>query len=130
MRQAAPSLDTFEQAKRQLRELTPPQLLILSYIFLSLLGTLLLKLPAATTQPTTWMQALFTSVSASTITGLVVVDTGAQFTLFGQIVILFLIQCGGLGLMTFGIFPVHLTRGDLSLGQRIAVGDEIGRAHV
>jgi trk system potassium uptake protein TrkH len=123
--QAAPSFDTFEQAKKQLRELTPPQLLLLSYVFLSVLGTLLLKLPAATTQPLTWMQALFTSVSASTITGLVVVDTGSHFTLFGQLVLLFLIQAGGLGLMTFGVFLVHLTRGDLSLGNRIAVGDAL-----
>lgn len=123
--QAAPSYEPFEQAKKQLRELTPPQLLILSYIFLSLLGTLLLKLPAATTQPITWMQALFTSVSASTITGLAVVDTGTHFTVFGQVVMLLLIQLGGLGLMTFGVFLVHLTRGDLSLGNRIAVGDAL-----
>ena len=123
--QAAPSFDTFEQAKKQLRELTPPQLLILSYIALSLLGTLLLKLPASTTQPITWVQAFFTSVSASTITGLTVVDTGAHFTLFGQGMLLLLIQAGGLGLMTFGVFLVHLTRGDLSLGNRIAVGDAL-----
>lgn len=123
--QDTPTFDTFEQAKKQLRELTPPQLLMLSYVALSLLGTLLLKLPAATTQPLTWVQALFTSVSASTITGLVVVDTGTHFTLFGQGVLLFLIQAGGLGLMTFGVFLVHLTRGDLSLGNRIAVGDAL-----
>lgn len=125
--QDTPTFDTIEQAKKQLRELTPPQLLILSYLFLAVLGTILLKLPASTTQPLTWMQALFTSVSASTITGLVVVDTGTHFTMFGQIVLLILIQAGGLGLMTFGVFLVHLTRGDLSLGNRIAVGDALNQ---
>ncbi len=125
--QDSPTFETLEQAKKQLRALTPPQLLLLSYIMLSLFGTLLLKLPAATTQPLSWTQALFTSVSASTITGLAVVDTGSHFTVFGQMVLLLLIQLGGLGLMTFGIFLVHLTSGTLSLGNRIAVGDALSQ---
>lgn len=68
-----------------------------------MLGTVLLKLPIATTEPITWIQSLFTATSAITVTGLVVVDTGTAFTPFGQVVIAFLIQCGGLGLMTFAI---------------------------
>ncbi|MDQ9172025.1 hypothetical protein Q8A64_16540 [Oxalobacteraceae bacterium R-40] len=95
MREASPSVLSIEHAKRQILELTPPQALILSFIGLSLLGTVLLKLPIASTQPTTWMQALFTAVSAATVTGLAVVDTGTHFTLFGQSVLLILIQLGG-----------------------------------
>lgn len=125
--QDTPTFDTLEQAKKQLRALNPPQLLLLSYIALSLLGTLLLKLPASTTQPLSWTQALFTSVSASTVTGFAVVDTGSHFTVFGQMVLLMLIQLGGLGLMTFGVFLVQLTSGELSLGNRIAVGDALNQ---
>ncbi|WP_244178319.1 TrkH family potassium uptake protein [Marinobacter shengliensis] len=63
----------------------------------------MLKLPVATVEPVTWMEAAFTATSAVTVTGLVVVDTGSQYTLFGQLVILALIQLGGLGLMTFAV---------------------------
>ncbi|MAQ99566.1 MAG: Ktr system potassium transporter B, partial [Oceanospirillaceae bacterium] len=73
------------------------------FLLLILLGTALLKLPVATTAPISWLDAAFTATSAVTVTGLTVVDTGTQFTLFGQLVILGLIQLGGLGLMTFAV---------------------------
>ncbi|MDD2497825.1 MAG: potassium transporter TrkG [Desulfitobacteriaceae bacterium] len=79
----------------------PGQLLVAAYGAVSLLGTLLLMLPWATVQPgtTSLLQAWFTSMSALTVTGLVVVNTGEHWTMFGQTVILLLIQVGGLGLM-------------------------------
>lgn len=110
-----------QRAKAWALGLTPPQALVLSYIGLSFIGTLLLKLPDASHQPTSWLQALFTAVSASTVTGLVVVDTGTHFTLFGHWILLVLMQCGGLGLMTFGIIVIHLTRGQLALRHRAAL---------
>lgn len=76
------------RGKKWFLDLTPPQALILSYLGLSVLGALLLKLPAASHQPVSWLQALFTAVSASTVTGLVVVDTGTQFTLLGHWILL------------------------------------------
>lgn len=81
--------------------MNPPRLLLESFLVLIVLGACLLKLPFATVEPVTWMEAAFTATSAVTVTGLVVVDTGTQYTLFGQLVILTLIQLGGLGLMTF-----------------------------
>lgn len=86
--------------------LPPSWLIIGSFMGLWLVGSGLLMLPVAV-QPAYWtswnyLDALFTSVSATCVTGLVVVDTGAQFTLFGQAVILGLIQLGGLGIMIFG----------------------------
>ncbi|ARO87868.1 Ktr system potassium transporter B [Nitrosospira lacus] len=111
----------FQSIKKWILGLTPPQALALSYLGLSLIGTLLLKLPGASHQPVSWMQALFTAVSASTVTGLVVVDTGTYFTLFGHWILLILMQCGGLGLMTFGIIVIHLTRGQLALKHRAAL---------
>lgn len=79
--------------------LSLPELLLLGFMLLSSLGTLLLTLPSAADQPLTWHQALFTATSALTVTGLGVVDT-PSLTLFGQIVVLSLIQIGGLGFMT------------------------------
>jgi trk system potassium uptake protein TrkH len=113
--------------EKEILRLTPPQVLVLSFLALSLIGTLLLKLPIATHQPTSWMQALFTAVSASTVTGLVVVDTGTHFTLFGQWVLLILMQCGGLGLMTFGVFVIYLTSGQMTLRHRAALREALNQ---
>lgn len=67
-----------------------------------LIGTLLLSLPLAVkTGNPDLLTALFTSASAACVTGLVTVDTASHWTVFGQVVILLLIQIGGLGLMTF-----------------------------
>jgi trk system potassium uptake protein TrkH len=112
----------------QVMRLTPPQALILSFVGLSLAGALLLKLPFASNVPTSWMQALFTAVSASTITGLSVVDVGSHYTLFGQAVLLALIQLGGLGLLTFGVLIIHLSSGRLTLRNRAAMRDSFNQS--
>lgn len=116
------------QVERQVMRLTPPQALILSFVGLSLVGTLLLKLPIATHVPITWLQALFTAVSASTITGLTVIDVGVHFTLFGQWVLLVLIQLGGIGLLTFGVLIIHLASGRLTLRNRAALQDSFNQS--
>ncbi|MFK3935877.1 TrkH family potassium uptake protein [Alkalihalobacillus sp. NPDC078783] len=103
--------------KRVLFHRSPPQTLALGFFFIILVGTILLMLPIATHQPMTILDAFFTATSATTVTGLVVLDTGVDFTLFGQTVIMILIQIGGLGLMTFTIFIVLL------LGKRIGLKD-------
>ena len=99
-----PSL-TLEHTPKSGKKLfgAPPFILSVSFALLILVGTCLLKLPIATESPITWLQSLFTVTSAVTVTGLVVVDTGSVFTPFGQVIIALLIQCGGLGLMTFAI---------------------------
>lgn len=107
--------------EKQLFRLRPPQALFISFISLALLGAVLLKLPIASTTPTSWSQALFTAVSATTVTGLTLVDTGTHFTLFGQWVLLALMQLGGLGLMTFGLFVMYLARDRLSMEHRAVV---------
>jgi trk system potassium uptake protein TrkH len=86
-------------------------------------GTGLLLLPAATpeSQPLTFVDALFTATSAACVTGLVVRDTGTTFTLFGQVVILGLIQLGGLGIMTFSIVILSALGRRLSLASRSVV---------
>jgi trk system potassium uptake protein TrkH len=114
--------------EKKLLRLTPPQALLLSFVSLSLIGTLLLKLPAASTAPTSWSQAMFTAVSAATVTGLAVVDTGTHFTLFGQWILLVLIQCGGLGLMTFGVFIIYMLSNQFTLGQRAALSEALNQS--
>ncbi len=118
----------YGQVKRRVLHLTPPQALLTSFVGLSLVGMLLLKLPMASNVPTSWMQALFTAVSASTITGLSVVDIGSHFTLFGQWVLLALIQLGGIGLLTFGVLIIHLTSGRLTLRNRAAMQDSFNQS--
>ena len=73
--------------------------LCLGFLILILIGALFLMLPFSTTGSISFIDALFTATSAVCVTGLVVKDTGADFTIFGQTVILILIQLGGLGIM-------------------------------
>lgn len=72
-----------------------------------------------------WLDALFTATSAVCVTGLVVVDTGQEFTRAGQAVILMLIQMGGLGIMTFTSLTFFLWKKRVSLTDRIAVGQSL-----
>ena len=96
-------------------KLSPPAVLALGFMALIVTGTLLLLLPVATTAPLSLLQALFTATSAVTVTGLVVVDTGSHFSVFGQVVIAMLIQAGGLGFMTFAVVAA------ISLGTKIGL---------
>ncbi|SFQ19570.1 TrkH family potassium uptake protein [Hymenobacter arizonensis] len=82
----------------------PALLFIASFILLIVLGTGLLLLPRATTNGISPLDALFTASSAVCVTGLITVDTATAFTTFGKVVILVLIQLGGLGIMTFTSF--------------------------
>ncbi|WP_439437166.1 TrkH family potassium uptake protein [Salinivibrio costicola] len=115
-----PSISPVERKPKAGKKLlgAPPLILSGSFALLILLGTCLLKLPFATTAPISWIQSLFTATSAVTVTGLVVVDTGTQFTMFGQTVIALLIQCGGLGLMTFAIVTLIALGGRIGFLQR------------
>jgi trk system potassium uptake protein len=103
------------------RHLKPPQLVVLSFTLVIAAGTALLSLPAATRagEPLPVVDAFFTAVSATCVTGLAVVDTGSVFSTFGQLVILACIQVGGLGLMTFT--TVLLT----VFGRRLAIADRV-----
>lgn len=92
-----------KRLSQRFRRTPPPLILAGLYAVLIVIGAGLLKLPVATTVPITWSDALFTATSAVTVTGLVVLDTGADLSLFGQVVVASLIQLGGLGLMTFAV---------------------------
>ncbi len=91
--------------KSQQAVVSPTRLVVVSFVAVILVGTLLLMLPFATRDGSiTFLDALFTATSATCVTGLVVFDTYSKFTFWGQLIILILIQVGGLGLVTFTTF--------------------------
>jgi trk system potassium uptake protein len=96
---------------------------IFSFLFLILMGAGLLMMPNMITTPGSmrFIDALFMAASASCVTGLVVVDPGTYFTFSGQVVLLLLIQLGGLGILTFATFFVSLMRQGIGIKQHVAM---------
>ena len=101
-------------------KLTYVRIIAMGYLMVVLLGTFLLMLPAASRngKGIDFLSALFTATSATCVTGLVVVDTATQWTLLGQIIILVMIQIGGLGFMTMGVLLAMFLRKRISLRAR------------
>jgi len=113
-------------------KLSPVQLVLASFAGVILAGALLLMLPFASrshnfTDPVT---ALFTATSATCVTGLVVVDTYNYWSFFGQLVILLLIQVGGLGYMTIATFVLLGLRKRISLRERIVLKEGLNIPHL
>lgn len=107
----------------QIRRFSPSQLIALTFVGLILAGALLLMLPIASTDGSSlsFVDALFTATSASCVTGLVVVDTGTYFSVFGQLVVIALIQLGGLGLVLFATLFSVVMRKKIDLQSRLNI---------
>ncbi len=103
--------------------LNPAQLFVVSFIAMILIGALLLMLPNATYDGLSFIDALFTSTSAVCVTGLAVVDTSSYFTHFGHIIIITLIQIGGLGILTFASYFSYFFKGVSTLDNHIMLHD-------
>jgi len=114
------------------RQLSSWQFLTLGYLLILLLGSLLLSLPIASRAGTRtpYLDALFTATSATCVTGLAVVDTYLHWSLFGQIVILLLIQVGGLGFMTILTMVMLLLRKNVGLYQRQLIMQSAGNLNL
>lgn len=113
-----------DQRFRKFFQASPQRLLAGVFALAILAGALLLWLPCShRAGQVGLMDALFTSTSAVCVTGLAVADTGNDFNLFGQLVILLLIQVGGLGIMTFAALAFELGGARMPLAQRAAVED-------
>ena len=114
------------------RRLSSFQIIILGFAGVILLGALLLMLPLSTTAGcvTPFHEALFTATSAVCVTGLVVQDTGSYWSVFGQAVILTLIQIGGLGVVTVAASFALLSGRRISLMQRSTMQDAISAPKV
>ena len=106
--------------------MNPAAILLVGYLFLIMLGTIFLLLPkasASTERPISSLDALFTATSATCVTGLAVRDTSHDFSTTGQMMILFLIQLGGLGLITFTMFFTLLQQRFLGVRQTVFLRD-------
>ena len=108
-------------------KITPTKFIIIGYILIILTGALLLMLPISTmsSQSTPFHTAFFTATSATCVTGLVLHDTYTYWSFFGQLVILFLIQIGGLGFITLAIAAATFTRQKIGLKQRFLIQEAI-----
>lgn len=106
-----------------MRRLKPPQVVMLSFIIAILIGTAVLSLPQSSSDGASIgiVDAFFTATSATCVTGLIVKNTGIDFSRFGQLVILFLIQIGGLGIMTLSTFFAILLGRKLTLRENVVI---------
>ncbi len=113
-------------------KMTNVQIIAAGFALIALIGTILLMLPvsSASGEATPFMTALFTSVSASCVTGLVLVDTAVHWSFFGQLVILILIQLGGLGFMTVATFFLSFAKKNINLRKRSIMAESINTAHI
>lgn len=108
---------------------TPARILVTGFALIILLGSFLLMLPISNAdgQSLRFIDALFTATSATCVTGLVVVDTGTHFTVFGQVVILCLIQVGGLGFMTMATLFAFVLKKKISLKERLVLQEALNQ---
>ncbi len=113
--------------KKEKFELNPAQVLGLGFAAIIFIGTILLALPFASKDGTSIgiINALFTATSAVCVTGLVVVDTGTYWTIFGKSVILMLIQIGGLGFMTMATAGAFITGRKITLRNRVLMQEAL-----
>ena len=114
------------------QNISPMKLILGGYCAIILIGTMLLALPAATKGPggTAISDCFFTATSATCVTGLVRYDTFTHWTLFGQLVILMLLQIGGLGFMTVAISVMVVARRRISLNQRSIMQNSISAPQI
>lgn len=110
-------------------QLNPPRILALAFGGLILIGGILLNLPLASQNGASIgiINAIFTSASAVCVTGLVVVNTAKHWSLFGQVIIILLIQVGGLGLMTMATLVAMLMGKKITLKERLVIKEQLNQ---
>ena len=115
----------FDIAKKQRFTLSTTHIILLSFFIVILFGSVLLSLPISTSSGTSvkFIDALFTATTATCVTGLVTLPTFSTWSVFGQVVILFLIQIGGLGVITIMSGIMILFHKKMGIGDRILLQD-------
>lgn len=110
-------------------KMTPPQILVSGFAVIILLGGILLSLPVSSRSGLgmPFLDAVFTATSATCVTGLIVVDTGTHFNVFGQLVLLTLIQIGGLGFMTMATLIAMAFKKKISLKERLILQEAMNQ---
>ena len=112
-----------------INKMQPTQIMVLGFATIIIVGALLLNLPIATQSGESigFLDALFTSTSAVCVTGLVVVDTATYWSIFGQVVIIGLIQIGGLGFMTATTLFALLIKKKINLRERLLIQESLNQ---
>lgn len=112
-----------------LNSMDPAKVMVIVFASVVLLGALLLNLPIATKSGESigLLDALFTATSAVCVTGLIVVDTATYWSIFGQVVIITLIQIGGLGFMTIATMFALLTKKKINLRERLLIQESLNQ---
>ena len=108
-------------------KLNPPQVLALGFLSLIIIGSILLNLPIASSSGSSigYVNSLFTSASAVCVTGLTVLNTARDFTPFGQVIIITLIQFGGLGIMTLATVGYIIMGKKISFKERLMIKEQL-----
>ncbi len=121
-----------EKRKLPRRQLSQTQFIAYGFMVMIVIGTLLLMLPwsSKSGESQGFLDCLFTAVSASCVTGLIVADTWSNWTIFGQLVILTMIQIGGLGFVTIGVFISIVLRRKIGLKQRGLMQESVNTLHL
>lgn len=103
----------------------PARFIATGFLLAIFIGATLLYMPFSQTQPVSWIDCLFVATSAGTVTGLSTIDVGASFNMFGELVIVALIQVGGLGFMTVALMLLSLLGKKIGLKQRILLQESL-----
>ncbi len=111
-------------------KMSPPRFLVMSFMILIVLGTVLLELPISAKTPISWTDSMFVVVSCLTVTGLSTVDPGTTFTVFGQVVMMCLIQIGGLSIMSLAILVFTMLGRKISLQNRFLLQHSLNQTSV
>lgn len=121
--------DFIVKFKKPMNRLHPSQMMVVGFAAVILIGAILLSLPIATQtgESIDFLDALFTSTSAVCVTGLVVVDTATYWSFFGQVIIILLIQIGGLGFMTITTLFSLITKKRINLKERLLIQESLNQ---
>lgn len=121
-----------DKVKKHIRNMSVMKKIFLGYLSTILLGTILLSLPFAskTSTPIPLTDTFFTATSAACVTGLIRFDTWSTWSMFGQVVLLLLIQVGGVGFMTLAIMIMTMTGKKIGLGSRVMLQNAISAPQV
>ena len=118
--------------RKSTSKLNPSQMMVVGFAAVILIGAILLSLPIATQtgERTSFLDSLFTATSAVCVTGLVVVDTATYWNFFGQIVIIILIQIGGLGFMTITTLFSLIVKKRINLKERLLIQESLNQIYL
>ena len=112
-----------------INKMEPTQIMVMGFALVILIGAILLNLPISTKNGENigFLDALFTSTSAGCVTGLIAVDTATYWSFFGQLVIITLIQIGGLGFMTMTTLFALIIKKRINLRERLLIQESLNQ---